>query len=436
MNSTILIRFAIVLQIIYAYLPILRAFPTPVRMGVRVMPFMLVLFAFLFLKDKNKWKVYLGVIVFALFLGFIRSMVYASGTEESILKNCLNSLLYWNCLIEGYFVVNHFKSNKAKRLLYFAFKIIAFTCLTSILFSLTNPGSIRSSTNFVEEEFAYYTFNVGTYSFIYSIVFLVPAIFFLLRHNKGEIIAFENTPLLILIVEILVVIVVSQFATALGLALIGVVICIFANMNYKVFKKRLVRNGLIFSGLFIVLIPFIGNLAQYVNQGGMLDLGERLTGIHQLFTGGLSAASGDVGARIFLYLLSIQHFFNNPIFGLWGEIGFSRVENYGTRDLLDSITTTTLGQHSALLDLLGGNGLVGFIPFCIVIFMYWKTIKKNAVTELSKECMFTVILLYFIYGFLDHAFSCFDVAFSVFVLSPMVIKVLPNLNKVKTQKRK
>lgn len=424
MKSFKLIKAAIILQALYAFLPILRVSPDIIRIALRMTPFLLVTLGVFISKDKKLRGVYLIVNGFALLIGFLRSMVYANGIGPSILMNCATSMLYWITVVEGVYLLSHCSYQQASKILKVAAILVAITCFTSILGSIAFPGAIRESSDFSEEEFAYYWFNMGTYSFIYAITFFMPICLFYIKNKSVLLFSRSQNKILVrvLLVEIFMAIFFSQFMTALIIALVGVFCFLCSSKSFKAYRKKFFRLSIGGIAFLIVLAPIVNLMASLLEGWGLEGLHERFMGVYQVLTGGFLAAEGDVGARVFLYGLSLQHFLVNPVFGLWGELGFSRAPQFSADELLNtSYATQCVGQHSDIIDLLGGNGLFGFILFFAFIIWFWKNAKKYATSESALTFMHAALVMFVVYGVFDASLACLDVALTLFVLVPIVL---------------
>ena len=374
--------------------------------------------------DKKIKKIYLIVNGFALIIGYLRSMVYANGIVESIFMNCALSMLYWITIVEGYYLISHCTYKQASKLLQFSIILISITCATSLLGSIAFPGAIRESSDFSEEEFKYYWFNMGSYSYIYAVTFFVPIFLFYIKNrnillfNKGQ----NDLIIKVIFFEIIITILLSQFMTALLVSFVGVFCLLCSSRSYNTYKHRLFKFALLGIILLFSLAPIINWLSSYLEEQGLTSLAERFNGIHQVLTEGFSAATDDVGARIFLYSLSLQHLVDNPLFGLWGKLGFSRAPYFTADELLNTTyATQCVGQHSDIIDLLGGNGLFGLTLFFGFLYYFWKNVRQYAKTESAIIFMHIALVMFIVYGIFDASLACLDVGFTLFVLTSVIL---------------
>lgn len=186
---------------------------------------------------------------------------------------------------------------------------------------------------------------------------------------------------------------------------------------------------LVLAILLFLIFLFIEPISRVLNElsvlagnRGMSDLQERLYGLYSLLATG--NRTGDVGARLYLYQLSITHFINNPLLGVVGTLGFTRAQYVPVVAILNDYSNTLfVGRHSDIVDLLGGGGLIVFVPFLAIMIWFFKTVRRNAKNTESLKYVFVAYIMFFVYGLFDHSFSCGDVSFTFFVLVPMLTKL-------------
>ncbi len=424
-----LVFAAVFLQVLYSFLPIIREFPFAIKLIFRAGPVVLMFLAALI--RRSFWKKYLLLNAFAVFMALVRSMVYANGIVESIPTNIAESIMYWSCVIEGVYALSYFDANDAGKLFKTALILIGLSSVTSIIGTILFPSAIRSTMWFTVEEFEYYKYNIGAYSYVYAIVFMIAPMIYLLNTPEARKNVINKRLLAVIIIEVIINIVLSQFMAAFIVAFLSIIL-LFKTKNVKRLAGILVVLALA-SFMFITPIGhLLGKLAEIAGNRGYADLYERLNGLSRLLIAGSSY--GDVWARVSLYRVSISHFLKNPFLGLIGINGFHRASFYKTYMMLgvDPSTVNSVGQHSDIVDLLGGGGIICFIPFVLVIRYYWKTvssyIKNNGAL---LRYIFVGLLQYLLYGVVDHSFSCVDVALVVFVLVPLLSKLGDGVSEVK-----
>lgn len=408
-DSNAYIYFSLLVSAIYAFFPLIRAFPYPVRFAFRILPLILCLIATI---KRNRFKLYMAlmiIILFGIFNAVIRVYSNANGVdkETNLLEFIIISICYWITVYEGIFLIYNFNTRKAKRLVIFVIRLVNVSSVTTIFGNILYPQITRDSAS--NSDAINYWFNIGGYGFCLSICFLIPTLIFLIK--KGVI---SKRYYYCLILWLLVP-VICQIFTGVIISAIGLIMLV---VNPKKFRL-LIGISIVFVCLWIIVpISFWGMILQVISNVignlGIEIIHERLDGMARLLIEG--ASYGDVYSRFSLYKISLQHFFNNPLFGLIGEKGFVRQHPTPYElIMLGKGADVSVGRHSDILDLLGGAGLVGFIPFLWIIYEYLVKMLRKFKNSSVNTLLFIVMLQYCIYGIADHAFSNFEVAFCVFV---------------------
>ena len=418
-SSNSLVYCAIAVSISYAFLPLIRVLPESIRTVWRIVPLFFLVIAILLAKELHLVLFFIATVFFGVFSGWVRSMVYANGMGKSIISNCLGSVAYWSQMALGYCALVFLKGGQAKKLIIFARNTCIFSCITTIVVNIIIPGATRVSASFDTVDFPYYKYNAGAYSFIYSIVFFLTIALFLSAAKRGSYVFNDKKRWVITSILIVVTIFFSQYMTAIAIAALS--FFIFGKEdNWVKFLKMLfvVIFFVLFSNIITSLFKAFADKA---SNNGMSLLSERLLGISAFAGSGQS--KGDVGSRVYLYWVSLQHFLKNPLFGLIGTLNFHRARYHTASELLNLKVgkIMAVGQHSDIIDLLGGSGLFGIIPFIVILSAYYKTIKSYIIKNSTANLLFVIAVQYLLYGVVDHSFSCFDVALVVFVVPALVI---------------
>lgn len=412
--------------VLYAFLPIIRVFPLPIRMAIRVLPELLMLIVVILRMDVRLWGSYIGIMIFAVVIAIVRSASYANAIEESVLMNCVQSVVYWHTITQGYYVYRYFDANRCKKLFRTIIILVSISAITTILGNIIWPSASRDK---LEQ---YYLYNVGGYAFIYSIAFILPWVLYA-RQNAG-IFPFSKKTLTAIAILLFACVVLSQFMTA---AFVSAMALLIVGKGKSISKTTIivVCLGVVFFLLEDFLWELLNQLGTLAGQWGLVDLAERLKGIYLLAKEG--ETYGNVLARTHLYKISWNHFLKNPIFGLFATTAFNRSPSLTTTQMLNMsvASVNAVGKHSDIIDLLGAGGLVAFVPFVMVICNFFKRFNKHVINPSLKHVFFVVFCQYIVYGIFDHAFSCFDVALAVFLLS-MIARKIKNEADINAAKNK
>lgn len=403
--------------ITYAFLPLIRITPSIVRAAWRIIPECCLLASVLHRNKKMLTKSYIVTTMGAIYLAIMRSLVYANGIEDSYLVNILNSLLYWHMVVYGIYIALYMHRKKAKQFFMLSVGLASLSSLTTIIGNIVFSGVSRHSSDFSVIDFGYYQYNIGAYAFIYSLVFLCIGCIYLIgkKHTIGD---NKRLEFYIGVILFFICIFVSQFMTAFALLLIAMVFMIFLRNKPLHIKLFAVILAVLFVLLSQTLIPL---LMELLEKMGFHSLVERIGGLYSLLS--KNGGYGDVYARLHLYSISLQYFIKDPLFGLAGYNGFHRVSYLSADRLMQSNASTILavGQHSDLIDLLGGNGLISVGLFFILLRLYYKGLNGVLFADDDfRSFVRTMLLVFVIYGVFDHSLSCLDVSLTVFVIPSLV----------------
>lgn len=184
---------------------------------------------------------------------------------------------------------------------------------------------------------------VSGYGTIYSIVIALPLLVVNLTQKKHFVFNLSIISLFIYLVYR------SSFFIALFTMVIGLVFLLFLNTS-RLFKLFLIPI-LIFVGIFMFNPIFLYDI--FIDIADKIEIYELSARFKQVAD--FIKYNDDTGAallRLSLYRKSIDAFLMYPITGI-----YLLTPDY------------TLSGHSAILDILGGSGLIGFVPF--IMFLYY-----------------------------------------------------------------
>jgi len=220
----------------------------------------------------------------------------------------------------------------------------AVTCITTYLGCLTNPGAARQlATSISENDPAlfnmYRQLNIGSFTFVYTVVLLLPLTLYVIRNRERYYLHFT----LFAIISVVAVFE-TEYATAL-LMMLSVLLLIFFPPYCTVYNLKNKVGLILFLIIFawLVLPVVFDYIIPYIDSDTMR---ERLEDVSATLKGDVvNSQGGDLESRKELFNISINGFLGSPI---WG-------------------TGTTYGGHSFLLDTMSKYGLIGFI---FIVIMY------------------------------------------------------------------
>ena len=171
------------------------------------------------------------------------------------------------------------------------------------------------------------------------------------------------------------------------------------------------KNPSLFVGIFLLLIMFV-LLLYYVGffvalidwvmpafEGTAVE--NKLIGLKSSMVQG-QAAGGFMTTRQHLHSISWNSFFQNPLFG-----------------------TSVVGGHSSLVDRLGGMGLLGGLPFIMIIVSFVRRVVKLYKTKLAKAFFWVGIISGLVFLYMKGLWGC-ESWLMYMVLMPMGILVFEN----------
>lgn len=303
-------------------------------------------------------------------------------------------ILVLPCMI--YVDLNEFKDTRFKQIVMLV--ILAVSAFFVLRVLRINPNAIRernSMTNFgYENEMR----GVPTYSVVYSFSMLFPVFIHKCRTSFGK------SRLIYVISSIIMgyIIIVSQFATALILAVTGSVVYLFSASKGK--RRVLWLAFLIAFILLFAASDGFANIFSWLSEHVNGAWSKKLKDIAVSFSGGED--SGQISGRTSLYKESLHSFFKNPLFGM----------------LLNP--SADIGGHSTAVDVLAISGIFGFFPLALCI---WQTFVRydrvSCSLKENKPIIIACTIQFIILLFSKNIITSTAVFFTYFALIPLLIKM-------------
>lgn len=268
----------------------------------------------------------------------------------SVLLMMLDSLLALH-----FYIIKPQPNKDGRRLINMVFIIIALSTIATAILSLTIPQVIRfAMMDENQEELLHQLYRSGmsNYYLPHAIPVIVPALVLYLKN--GVTIGKRLVVICILLASIAVV----YFSGAMT-ALLLLVIALIGSLSISLVKKR---NHIISIFLIIVFVsPILFNQDLLLKSLESIEknIGEDNFFYDKIidFENSLSGYddTGDVDVRSSLYEESWDGFLSSPLLGTDGE----------------------LGGHSTNLDFLASMGIIGFIPYLLLLLFVFVWTKKR-----------------------------------------------------------
>lgn len=250
------------------------------------------------------------------------------------------------------------------------FKSIALMSLLATLFTfvllipliIADNNVLRTS---LQSGFRSINFLVPTYVALHSYIIVLPAILYIVKYTKG----WMRCNFICATTLYLYIIFNASITTTL---IISMLILGF----FFVYKNNLQKTGLII-GIFVSIFFFlhISNLLIHVFDFGVSATegtysAVKFEGFRDAYLTGKKSSS--MAIRDNLHMISFKSFLKSPIWG--GSV--EKIDLSLNASDIDASSTSVIGGHSSLVDRLGGMGLLGFIPFVMILITSIKTWKK------------------------------------------------------------
>ncbi len=249
-----------------------------------------------------------------------------------------------------YYVLKNQRYYLAYFILVIVSVILVWNAIATQIADIAQPGIVRlANSELIMGESAasfmsLYAMGMTDYIMPHSAPILIPLAVMLIKDRSNK----KNTRIVggLLLYSLLALV---FFSGATGPMLVAIIVTI---MSFVVGKNGLKNNIQKLVIIFIISLPFIMNDTLMIN---LLDFLNDTLGTESYFHGKILAfqdqirygeSTGDVAERGDLYSKSLMTFLTHPILGA----------QHGA------------GGHSVMLDWLAALGLVGFVPFVLMLF--------------------------------------------------------------------
>lgn len=266
-----------------------------------------------------------------------------------------SSLLLWayQVMLElapvliGYYLITYC-NRKDKFFPWLIFLLCAVTLITTIVGCIQYPTAARYIATISDSQEAlaiqYDWMNIGGYNLVYIIVLLHPLLILAYKQKKiKKIWAFIGS------ISILALSIYTEYTTAFLLTILTGLLYFFKK---ELSWKRLLALGVVVVLLFFVFSEAISNFLLYLSE---IIESESISTRLEALAGGRVGIENSEDNRIALYEMSLNTFFQNPIFGTF-ITGGGRI-----------------GGHSFILDYIAQFGLIGVV---LIVAMYRVIYKK------------------------------------------------------------
>lgn len=327
------------------------------------------------LPDIKSYSVYLWL----LFYGVFYVTGYGRGLEDHLFNYARFgfTILLFNYYLEA----NDYKA--IRRLTFFSIGCIVFTCIITLNTLFVNPMAARVLATGREELTQGLTgIGIGSYGFIYGLVFVAIALFGSL---KSGLIRKRKIIFAVLLALFVFTIFKASFMFAI---LILTITSVLLLLNVKSTPNFIIVT-LVLLGLFFILSPAIHNVFVFLGDTVKSEaLSMRFYEFAYLLKYGNVEGTINAAARLDLYALSFKSFLSSPIIGIGWHYG------YGT-------SVFGIGGHSAFLDELARYGILGSGFLFVALISNAKFVYRRFKDSKQKMVYYCSMSAFFILGMIN-----------------------------------
>lgn len=355
----------------------------------------------------KKRKVIYHILIFTLIiLVFNTLLYYAQWSNYTSLanKNYL-MLLFWFAPILSFYYIED--DSLVINLYKLIILLLTITSITTIMgsFQFYIPSRMLAGAASEADKLLYYRHNIGGFGFCYSLVIAIPSVIFLYKITRKR-------HYLFVLVLFYFCIFRSEYAIGLLLALISLVLFFFKKTTKHIlFYLMFLASGLIliasiFSSALANLFNYFG---EYLITLGRTSLGNRFIELYQLFE--KQELGKDLILRFEVYSKSLLAFSENPIGGL----------------LFNKESGHAIGGHSEILDLLGSFGIILFLIFFSLMFLYLVLLRNQFYFTNYYGYWKYTIFIFTIISAINTVFVGFEISIVTFLLPISICRFEENM---------
>ncbi len=407
--SVLLISIFLLWYLLPAIRFYLNGFIANVIMTVVLITWSIIVIIIIYNQKKVFYHKYLLFVVINIMF-YICSLFFSNtGNISEFIKM---GVIYWFPTFVFFFYYSIGEKKAINYLFKLCFFCIIVTIIPTIIELIRDSSSLRWMAYYAGQQLQEQTikskYNIGDFSFIYSLIFCIPILYYYIKKNKNKKIC------IFLLILVILTILKASFSIAIILSLISLIMC-FKNITLEKSKiLSMIFLYIIFLGLsLLVLFPnILVSFAKTINNNFISD---RIIEIANALKN-TSELEGDLSSRAELYMMSIKTFKNHPIIGIGG---YYYVENVG------------IGYHSQILDDLARYGIFYFVNTLLFIIFYKKFLSEIlAINVKLKKIINIELIIYLLLLFVNPIYLCSWISMAIFILLPcMIYKERVELNE-------
>lgn len=241
--------------------------------------------------------------------------------------------------------------------------------------------------------------NAGSTAFVSGCMFIIPALWMLIR--KGRLLFRKIISGLLIIGCVVYMFFLNSRATVLvvfAIMILGLFIADRSERKYITPKKMIIWMVITLLASVIIAAPVLSKLAELFGDGDAARMSDRLEDLAYAASGGdiMDLGRGSLFYRVLLWQTSINTFLGDITHFFIG-IGENKIKYADLQDLISS----GVGNHSEFFDLAARYGLVGIIIYVNMIKKTFRYMIDLAPNEWSRNSMIALMTSMIIYSFFN-----------------------------------
>lgn len=355
-------------------------------------------FVSLLIFSRRQKKVEFDIKSLLAFLCFAFVYAFSIFLTNNINNNMLNIVFFSVAVFYGLAIVYNATNPKILRYISVVSLIsVAISVVLSVIVLIEEPGASRILASSAFEVYGASKFRsqgLAGFGLTYALIFFIPILLYWIKISK------KKGKVLITLFAVLVVIniILSGYTTALILGVLA--ICAYFFINAKPYPKLFF---ILFLVMFILFQSyFLPDLLYSISElMGSKQMADHIVEIADILAG--KSVVDDLG-RTQLMKQSWNSFLLNPLFG-------------GYVNSID----TELGGHSTFFDVLGGTGLLGFVPYCLFTYLFYKQVKTQIKNIKIKKVWAVETVVFFALQIFNPIIANYEIIYAYMCVAPAML---------------
>ena len=299
------------------------------------------------------------------------------------IERMINYLRIGSILLFFNYYLHIYDLRAIRRLTVFSLICIVFVIISTLRGLALDPMAARLLATGREDMMQGLTgMMIGSYGFIYGLVFVTVAILGLIKSSL-----IKKQTIILFVIAALAIYTIFSAAFMIALLILATALVLLL-LNIKKISWTLVVASIsfmvihIFSPIFYDVLMYLGDIVEHV------VLSHRFHSLAFLIQHGSVDGSENMAVRWEVLQLSIETFLNNPILGIGGFYGFG-TRQYG------------IGGHSAFFDELAKYGILGAGFLFVALYSNARFVYRRLKNNKQKMVYYSCMSVFFILGVIN-----------------------------------